>query len=46
MLPEATYKTGLALKRLNDPRATEYFEKTMMEFPETEYAELAKEEMK
>lgn len=45
VLPEATYKTAVALKKLNDPRATEYFEKTITEFPETEYAELAREEM-
>lgn len=46
VLPEATYKTAVALRKLKDPRAAEYLKKTMNEFPETEYAELAKEEMK
>jgi len=46
VLPEATYKTAVALKKMNHPRAAEYFQKTMTEFPKTEYAELAKEEIK
>ncbi|MBC8207127.1 MAG: hypothetical protein ISR85_03980 [Kiritimatiellales bacterium] len=46
VLPEATYKTALALKNLNDPRAAEYFQKVMDEFPKSEFAELAKGEMK
>jgi len=44
VLPEATYKTAVALKNLNDPRATEYFQKVMDEFPKSEFAELAKGE--
>ena len=43
VLPEATYKTAVALKKLNDPRATEYFQKVIKEFPDSEFAELAKE---
>lgn len=46
VLPEATYKTAVALKTLNDPRAAEYFQKVINEFPDSEYTELAKEEMK
>ena len=46
VLPEATYKTAVALKNLNDPRAAEYFQKVMDEFPKSEFAELAKGEMK
>ncbi len=42
VLPEATYKTAVALKTLNDPRAAEYFQKTIDEFPKSEFAELAK----
>ena len=44
VLPEATYKTAVALKNLNDPRAAEYFQKVMDEFPKSEFAELAKGE--
>ena len=44
VLPEATYKTGVALKNLNDPRADEYFKKVIDEFPDSEFAELAKEQ--
>lgn len=43
VLPEATYKTAVALKNLNDPRATDYFQKVINEFPESEFAEKAKE---
>ena len=43
VLPEATYKAAVALKKLNDPRATEYFQKVIKEFPDSEFAELAKE---
>jgi TolA-binding protein len=43
VLPEATYKTAVALKKMNDPRAAEYFQKVISEFPDSEYAELAKE---
>lgn len=43
VLPEATYKTAVALKKLNDPRAAEYFNKVINEFPDSEYADLAKE---
>ena len=43
VLPEATYKTAVALKKMNDPRAAEYFQKVINEFPDSEYAELAKE---
>jgi tetratricopeptide (TPR) repeat protein len=46
VLPEATCKTAVALKNLNDPRAAEYFQKVIDEFPESEYAEQAKEEMR
>jgi outer membrane protein assembly factor BamD (BamD/ComL family) len=46
VLPEATYKTAVALKNLNDPRADEYLKKVINEFPDSEYAELAKGEMK
>ncbi len=42
VLPEATYKTAVALKNLNDPRAAEYFKKVIDEFPKSEFAELAK----
>jgi len=42
VLPEATYKTALALKKLNDPRAAEYFQKVIDEFPKSEFAELTK----
>ena len=45
VLPEATYKTAVALQKLNDPRAADYFQQTITEFPETEYAERAREEM-
>jgi tetratricopeptide (TPR) repeat protein len=41
--PEAMYKTAVALKQLNDPRAADYFQKVIEAFPESEYAELAKE---
>jgi len=44
VLPEATYKTAIALKNLNDPRAAEYFQKVVDEFPASEFAELAKGE--
>ena len=44
VLPEANYKTALALKRLNDPRAMEYFQRVMTEFPDSEFAEMAKGE--
>ncbi len=44
VLPEATYKTAIALKNLNDPRAAKYFQKVMDEFPKSEFAELAKGE--
>ncbi|MCK5843970.1 MAG: hypothetical protein KAG97_04625 [Victivallales bacterium] len=43
VLPEATYKTAVALKKMNDPRAAEYFKKVIDEFPTSEFAELAKE---
>lgn len=43
VLPEATYKTGVALKKMNDPRAAKYFQKVIDEFPESEYAELTKQ---
>ncbi len=44
VLPEATYKTAVALKKLNDPRAAEYFQKVIKAFPDSEFAELAKGE--
>jgi len=44
VLPEATYKTAIALKTLNDPRATEYFQKVIDEFPNSEFAGRAKGE--
>lgn len=44
VLSEATYKTAVALKKLSDPRAAEYFQKVIDEFPESEFAELAREE--
>ena len=44
VLPEATYKTAVALKKLNDPRATESFQKVIKEFPDSEFAEMAKGE--
>jgi len=40
--PEAAYKTAVALKKLNDPRAAEYFKKVIDEFPKSEFAEMAK----
>ncbi len=43
VLPEATYKTAVALQNLNDPRAAEYFQKVLDEFPKSEYAEMAKQ---
>lgn len=45
VLPEATYKTAVALKTLSDPRAAEYFQKVIDEFPNSEFAEEAKGEM-
>jgi len=42
VLPEATYKTAVALKKLNDPRAAEYFQKVIKEFPDSEFAQMAK----
>lgn len=45
VLPEATYKTAVALKTLNDPRATEYFQKVIDEFPKSEFAEQARGEL-
>ena len=44
VLSEATYKTAVALKKLNDPRATEYFQKVINEFPESEFSIKAKGE--
>jgi TolA-binding protein len=44
VLPEATYKTAVALKKLNDPRAADYFQKVTREFPDSEFAEMAKGE--
>jgi len=44
VLPEATYKTAAALKKMNDPRAAEYFQKVIDEFPDSEFAEMAKGE--
>jgi tetratricopeptide (TPR) repeat protein len=44
VLPEATYKTAVALKKLNDPRAAQYFKKVMDAFPDSEFAEMAKGE--
>jgi len=44
VLPEATYKTAVALKNLNDPRAAATFQKVIDEFPKSEFAELAKGE--
>lgn len=46
VLPEATYKTAAALKKLNDPRAAEYFQKVTREFPDSEFAAEAKGAMK
>lgn len=40
--PEAVYKTAIALKKLNDPRAAEYFQRVVKEFPDSEFAGLAK----
>ena len=45
VLPEATYKTAVALKKLNDPRAAEYFQKVMDEFPKSEFVEMAREQL-
>lgn len=39
VLPEATYKTAVALKALNDPRAAQYFQKVISEFPDSEFAD-------
>ncbi len=44
VLPEATYKAAAALKKLNDPRAKKYFQKIILEFPESEFAKRAKGE--
>jgi tetratricopeptide (TPR) repeat protein len=44
VLPEAMYKTAVALKKLNDPRAAEYFQKVMKEFPDSEFSGMAKKE--
>jgi tetratricopeptide (TPR) repeat protein len=44
VLPEALYKTAVALKKSNDPRAAEYFQRVMNEFPDSEFADLAKGE--
>lgn len=43
--PEAMYKAAIALKRMNDERAQKWFQNVIDEFPDSEYAELAKEEM-
>ena len=45
VLPEATYKTAVAIKQLNDPRAAQYFKKVIDEFPKSEFAEQAKEQL-
>ena len=45
VLPEATYKSAVALKKMNDPRAREQFQKVIREFPESEFAEWAKGDM-
>lgn len=42
VLPEAMYKTAVALRKLNDPRAAEYFQKVMKEFPDSEFGGMAK----
>ena len=44
VLPEATYKTAVALKALNDPRAADYFQKVIDEFPRSEFSGMAKGE--
>lgn len=44
VLPEATYKTAVALKKMNDPRAAEYFQKVTKEFPDSEFAERVRKE--
>lgn len=44
VLPEATYKAAVALKKLNDPRAAEYFQKVITDFPESEFSIKAKGE--
>ncbi|MFA5688420.1 MAG: hypothetical protein WC959_04650 [Kiritimatiellales bacterium] len=44
--PEAIYKTGVALKKLNDPRAPEFFNRVISEFPASEFAVLAKGDVK
>lgn len=44
VLPEATYKTAVALKKMKNPRAAEYFQKVIKEFPESEFAAMAKGE--
>jgi outer membrane protein assembly factor BamD (BamD/ComL family) len=45
VLPEATYKTAAALKKMNDPRAADYFQQVIREFPESEFAESAQREL-
>lgn len=42
VLPEATYKAAVALKKRNDPRAKDYFQRVITEFPNSEFAESAK----
>jgi tetratricopeptide (TPR) repeat protein len=44
VLPEAAYKTAMALKKLNDPRSAEYLQKVIRDFPDSEFAVKAKGE--
>jgi len=44
-LPEATYKTAVALKKLNDPQAATYFQQVIDEFPQSDFAGKAKTEL-
>ena len=45
VLPEATYKTAMVLKKMNDPRAADYFRKVIETFPKSEFADRARKEV-
>lgn len=44
-MPDATYRTAAALKKLNDPRAANYFQQVIDQFPQSDFAGKAKGEL-
>jgi tetratricopeptide (TPR) repeat protein len=44
-IPDATYRTATALKKLNDPRAANWFQLVVDEFPRSDFAGKAKGEL-